>query len=169
MNRRIKIALFACLTILVVGPELFGHETAAHRRPNSLWLVIDDMGADFSCYGETLIETPNIDRLAREGTRFTNAFLTAPVCSVARSSLITGMYQTTIGANNHLSGRGRRKIDLPGKVVPIPLLFQKTGYTTTNGAYPKKSKGLGKTDYNFEWDQTIYDGGILAERNEGRP
>ena len=169
MNRRHKIALFAYLTILVVGPGLFSREVAAHRRPNILWLVIDDMGADFSCYGEKLIETPHIDRLAREGTRFTNAFLTAPVCSPARSSLITGMYQTTIGANNHLSGRGKRKIHLPGKVVPIPVLFQKAGYTTTNGAYPKKSKGPGKTDYNFEWDRAIYDGGVLAERKEDRP
>jgi arylsulfatase A-like enzyme len=161
--------ILSLLTALAVGPVLLGRENTVRPQPNILWLVIDDMGADFSCYGETLIETPHIDRLAREGTRFTNAYLTAPVCSPARSSLITGMYQTTIGANNHLSGRGKRRIHLPGKVVPVPILFQKAGYTTTNGNYPKKSKGLGKTDYNFEWDRTMYDGGALAERNEGRP
>ncbi|MGY8719711.1 MAG: sulfatase-like hydrolase/transferase, partial [Verrucomicrobiia bacterium] len=75
----------------------------AAERPNILWLVIDDMGLELSCYGEHVIETPNIDRLARDGTRFTNAFLTSPVCSTARSSMITGMYQTTIGAHNHQS------------------------------------------------------------------
>ena len=125
--------ILSLLTTLAVGHVLSGRENTVRPRPNILWLVIDDMGADFSCYGETLIETPHIDRLAREGTRFTNAFLTAPACSPARSSLITGMYQTTIGANNHLSGRGKRKIHLPGKVVPVPVLFQKAGYTTTNG------------------------------------
>jgi len=57
--------------------------------------VVDDMSADFSCYGETLIRTPHVDRLAREGTRFAHAFVTAPVCSPCRSALITGMHQTS--------------------------------------------------------------------------
>lgn len=142
---------------------------AEQHRPNILWLVIDDMGIEFSCYGEEIIETPNIDRLAREGTRFENAFLTSPVCSTARSSLITGMYQTTIGAHNHQSGRGERKIHLPAGIIPIPTLFQQAGYTTTNGNFPKKPKGLGKCDYNFEWDRGIYDGGNLADRKADRP
>ena len=142
---------------------------AEPHRPNILWVVIDDMGPDFSCYGEKLIETPNIDRLVREGTRFENAFLTSPVCSTARSSMITGMYQTTIGAHNHLSGRGERKIHLPGQVVPIPVLFQRAGYTTTNGNYPEKSKGLGKCDYNFQWGHAMYDGNSLADRKTDRP
>ena len=107
----------------------------ATDRPNILWLVIDDMGLEFSCYGEQVIETPNIDRLAQDGIRFTNAFLTSPVCSTARSAMITGMYQTTIGAHNHQSGRGKRKIDLPGKVVPIPESFRKAEYYTANGDY----------------------------------
>ncbi|MFM7130496.1 MAG: sulfatase-like hydrolase/transferase, partial [bacterium] len=72
-------------------------------RPNILWFVVDDMSANFSCYGEKLIETPAVDRLAREGTRFANAFVTAPVCSPCRSALITGMYQTSIGAHHHRS------------------------------------------------------------------
>ena len=89
----------------LLGLSSLGTVTAKDGdRPNILWLVIDDMGADFSCYGKKVVETPNIDRLAREGTRFTHAFLTAPVCSTARSSMITGMYQTTIGAGNHLIG-----------------------------------------------------------------
>jgi arylsulfatase A-like enzyme len=156
------LGLFATLFLVVTA-------SAEQHRPNILWLVIDDMGPDFSCYGEKLIETPNIDHLAREGTRFENAFLTSPVCSTARSSMITGMYQTTIGAHNHLSGRGERKIHLPGQVVPIPTLFQQAGYTTTNGNYPEKSKGLGKCDYNFQWDRAMYDGSSLADRKTDRP
>src|SRR5262245_12933250 len=74
---------------------------AESQRPNVLWFVVDDMSANFSCYGEKLVQTPAVDRLAREGTRFANAFITAPVCSPCRSALITGMYQTSIGAHNH--------------------------------------------------------------------
>jgi len=141
-------------------------ESNAAQRPNILWLVIDDMGLEFSCYGEDLIETPHIDRLAREGTRFTNAFLTSPVCSTARSAMITGMYQTTIGAHNHQSGRGKRKIHVPGEVVPVPVLFQAAGYFTSNGDYPKKREGLGKNDYNFEWDESMYDAPYHGERDD---
>ena len=121
----------------------FSWHSNAADRPNILWLVIDDMGCEFSCYGEEVIETPNIDRLAREGTRFTNAFLTSPVCSTARSAMITGMYQTTIGAHNHQSGRGKRKIHLPGEVVPVPVLFQAAGYFYFKRGFPKEKGRTG--------------------------
>src|SRR5918994_15920 len=110
-----------------VGPVL------AADRPNIVWIVVDDMSANFGCYGEKLIETPNVDRLAREGTLFRKAFVTVPVCSPCRSALITGMYQTTIGAHQHRSGRGTEKIHLPADVVPVPVLFQKAGYYTCIG------------------------------------
>ena len=150
---------------------------SAAAQPNILWFVVDDMSAHFSCYGETLIQTPAVDRLAADGTRFTRAYVTAPVCSACRSALITGMYQTTIGAHHHRSGRGELKIHLPEDVAPVPALFQKSGYFTCIGsgltdldfrglpfgaAKGKKKAAssqarLGKTDYNFEWDAAIYD------------
>ena len=113
---------------------LFASATVAADRPNVLWFIVDDMSANFSCYGEKTIETPNVDRLAREGTRFANAFVTAPVCSPCRSALITGMYQTSIGAHHHRSGRGELKITLPDGVTPVPVLFQKAGYFTCIGS-----------------------------------
>ena len=67
-------------------------------RPNILWFVVDDMSANFSCYGEKTIRTPSVDRLAKAGLRFTRAYATSPVCSTFRSAMITGMYQTSIGA-----------------------------------------------------------------------
>ena len=159
------------------------------QRPNILWFVVDDMSANLSCYGETLIETSSVDRLAAEGTKFTRAYVTAPVCSACRSALITGMYQTTIGAHHHRSGRGEIKIHLPGGVEPVPAIFQRGGYFTCIGSglidldfrgLPygvgkggKNKKGgvnpgvrLGKTDYNFEWDPNIYDSHDWAERGE---
>jgi arylsulfatase A-like enzyme len=152
---------------------------AGAEKPNILWFVVDDMSANFSCYGETTIQTPHVDRLAREGTKFTNAFITAPVCSPCRSALITGMYQTSIGAHHHRSGRGTLKIHLPSGVEPVPALLQKAGYYTCIGSglpeitrAGKKGKGgggLGKTDYNFEWDAKIYDAADWAGRKAGQP
>jgi arylsulfatase A-like enzyme len=141
----------------------------AAERPNILWIVTEDMSPHFGCYGETSIQTPNVDRLAAEGTRFANAHVTAPICSISRSALITGMYQTSIGAQHHRSGRGTVKIHLPSGVVPVPQLFKDAGYWTCNGAWPQKGKAIAKTDYNFEWDPSIYDGNDWAARQPGQP
>ena len=54
--------------------------TTAVGRPNILWVVVDDMSANLGCYGEKTIQTPHLDRLALEGTRFANAYTTCPVC-----------------------------------------------------------------------------------------
>jgi arylsulfatase A-like enzyme len=157
------------LSILVIPHASFS------AQPNVLWFVVDDMSANFSCYGEKLIQTPAVDKLAAEGTKFTHAFVTAPVCSPCRSAMITGMYQTTLGSHHHRSGRGEMKIHLPEGVEPVPALFQKAGYFTCIGsgltqAKPKQGKkkggGLGKTDYNFEYEGTIYNSHDWAGRGE---
>jgi arylsulfatase A-like enzyme len=142
---------------------------AANERPNIVWIIVDDMSANFSCYGETLIQTPHVDQLARRGTRFTSAFVTAPVCSTCRSAFITGMYQTSIGAHHHRSGRGEQKIRLPDGVRPIPELFQNAGYHTSITGWPIRKGRLGKTDYNFEWDEKMYDGPDWSGRKPDQP
>ncbi|MGD9646912.1 MAG: sulfatase [Pirellulales bacterium] len=139
-------------------------------RPNIVWIFVDDMSANFSCYGEQLIETPHVDRLAREGARFPHAYVTAPVCSPCRSALITGCYQTSIGAHHHRSGRGIEKIHLPDAIEPVPALFQRAGYyTCIGGPLVGGKSNLGKTDYNFEWDESIYDGSDWSGRQPGQP
>ena len=167
-----KLFLFFSL-LLASGSSTFAADAP---RPNILWFVVDDMSANFSCYGEKLIQTPHVDHLAREGTRFSRAFTTGPVCSPSRSALITGMYQTSIGAHQHRSGRGTEKIHLPGGVQPIPALFQKAGYYTCIGdgltnrtQNPRTADALGKTDYNFEWDLKIYDAADWSGRKPGQP
>ena len=151
---------------------------AEQDRPNIVWIVVEDMSLPFGCYGEKDIHTPNVDALARAGLRFDRAFVTAPVCSTCRSAMITGMYQTSIGAHHHRSGRGQQKIVLPAGVKPVPLLFQQAGYFTANGSFtgmldkvasreaPRKA---GKTDYNFQYDQSIYDSHHFSHRQEGQP
>jgi len=136
--------------------------------PNILWIIVDDMSANFSCYGEKTIQTPHVDRLAKEGILFQKAFVTAPVCSPCRSALITGCYQTTLGAHHHRSGRGTLKIQLK-EAIPVPSLFQKAGYYTCIGGHGATGKTLGKTDYNFEWNRSIYDGNDWSGRKPGQP
>ena len=137
---------------------------------NIVWIIADDLSPDLSCYGSTEVSTPNIDRLAAEGARFTNAYVTCPVCSPSRSALITGMYQTSIGAHNHRSGRGKLKISLPGDVEPVPAILRRAGYYVSNGRLGDDGElARGKTDYNFEYPQDLYDGADWAGRADGQP
>ncbi|MEM6279483.1 MAG: sulfatase [Verrucomicrobiota bacterium] len=151
----------------------------ADDRPNILWILVDDMSANFSCFGETVIETPVVDQLAEEGVQFTRAYATSPVCSTFRSALITGMYQTSTGVHHHRSGRRDRRIQLPEGVRPIPELFQGAGYWTCLGSgLPNRdfrsqevesTSRMGKSDYNFDWDESIYDSNDWAGRADGQP
>ena len=160
----IKSILVLTLAFLGLWTEL-----RADTRPNIVWIIPDDMSANFSCYGETAIQTPHVDALARRGMKFTRAFVTAPVCSTCRSAFITGMYQTSIGAHHHRSGRGDQKIRLPKHIQLVPALFQKAGYHTSITGWPGSKGRLGKTDYNFEWDLSVYDGADWADRKPGQP
>jgi arylsulfatase A-like enzyme len=168
--RQLRFALaFAILQLAQAG---------AADRPNILWIVIDDMSANFSCYGEETIKTPHVDQMAREGVRFTRAYATSPVCSTFRSAMITGMYQTSIGSHHHRSGRGKHRIQLPEGVRPVPVQFKQAGYWTCIGSglpgFDKSLKAtsreqLGKTDYNFDWDKKMYDSHDWAGRKQGQP
>lgn len=171
--KRYFVLVGCAIVLLGVAPTVY-----ADQRPNILWIVVDDMSPNFSCYGEKTIETPHVDRLAREGLRFTRAYATSPVCSTFRSAMITGMYQTTIGSHHHRSGRGEHRIVLPEGVRPVPAIFQEAGYYTCIGSglpgkdasgNPTQSNRIGKTDYNFDWDPAIYDSHDWAGRAGGQP
>ena len=125
----------------------------AESRPNVLWIYLEDVSGWLSCYGETLIETPNFDRLAARGIRFDRFYTPAGVCSATRSATIVGAMQTSFGIHNHRSGRPDFRgqtmgaafddIRLPAGVEPLPVLMKKAGYFTFNQS--------GKDDYNFKW------------------
>ena len=168
-----RIPILSLISISCMGLAAFGE-----KRPNILWFVVDDMSANFSCYGENAIETPNVDKLAENGLLFTQAYATSPVCSTFRTALITGMYQNSIGAHHHRSGRGKNKIKLPEGVRPIPEIFQEAGYFTCIGSglknfdfrsLPTKTGRRGKTDYNFDWDTKIYDSHDWSKRIGNQP
>jgi len=140
----------------------------AKDRPNILWILSEDISPDLSCYGAPLVQTPNVDKLAGEGVRFTQAFTTGPVCSASRSAMITGMYQTSIGAHNHRSHRDDG-YTLPEPVRLITEFFREAGYFTANVKTAAPGvQGSGKTDFNFKFAKA-YDGSDWNERKASQP
>lgn len=140
-------------------------------RPNILWLIGEDFSPDLGCYGTKQVSTPNLDRLASEGMRFTNAYTTAPVCSASRSAFMTGMYQTTIGAHNHRSHRGDG-FQLPDGVRVLTEWMEDAGYFTDNVVtFPKAVgfKGTGKTDWNFTPPKKPFESKDWADLKEYQP
>ena len=96
MNMKFPILLLL-IALCVISTESHG---AAHARPNVVLLVVDDLGyADLSCIpdGADDVRTPNIDRLAERGVRFTQAYATAPICNASRIAIMTGRYQQRQG------------------------------------------------------------------------
>jgi arylsulfatase A-like enzyme len=104
------------------------------RRPNIVFILADDMGyADVSCYGRPDLVTPNIDRIAAQGTRFTQGYANSPVCTASRVAIITGRYQIRlpVGLEEPISPRTDRGIGLPPEHPTLPSLLRKAGYGTT--------------------------------------
>ena len=130
-------------------------EATAGKPPNILWIVADDICPDLGCYGNQLVVTPHIDRLASQGIRYTSAFTTAPVCSPSRSAFFTGMYQTSIGAQNHRSHR-EDGYELPKGVRLITDYFRQANYFTANlEKHGEPTGGSGKTDFNFKAEKAF--------------
>jgi arylsulfatase A-like enzyme len=141
---------------------------AANNKPNILWILSEDISPDLSCYGTRAVQTPNLDKLALEGIRFTNAFTTSPVCSASRSAMITGMFQTSIGAHNHRSHRDDG-YTLPEPVRLISEYFREAGYFTANVKTAAPGvRGSGKTDFNFKF-KNAFDGSDWNQRKPGQP
>jgi arylsulfatase A-like enzyme len=105
------------------------------RRPNIVFIVADDMGyADISCNGRRDFITPNIDRIAAQGTRFRQAYANSPVCTASRVAIITGRYQTRlqVGLEEPIAPPTTKPdIGLPPEHPTLPSLLKKVGYNTT--------------------------------------
>ena len=114
----------------------------APKKPNILWITCEDTSPYLGCYGDPHALTPNLDKLASEGSLYTQAFVTAPVCSPVRSCLITGVYATSLGTQ-HL----RSTVSPPVSIQPFPKYLRAAGYYCSNNS---------KEDYNFR-DPTIWD------------
>jgi arylsulfatase A-like enzyme len=117
------------------------------QRPNILWLVSEDNNPYLGCYGNKLVHTPTIDKLAAEGVLYENCFSSAPVCAPSRFTLITGMYATSCGPAEHMRAQGK----IPDVTRGFAAYLRDAGYYCTNNA---------KTDYNAPikmkdaWDES---------------
>ncbi len=130
---------------------------AAAERPNVLWLIGENLSHDLGCYGGRNVRTPNLDRLAAEGVRFTRAFATNPACAPSRSAFFTGMYQTTIDAH-HMRSHRSDDFRLPAGVRPITQRLRDAGYFTANiKTLGDNAVGTGKLDLNFVNEGPIYE------------
>ena len=122
-------------------------------RPNILWITCEDISPMLGCYGDVIAKTPNIDSFAQKSVKFTNAFSTASVCAPSRSTLVTGVYASSLGTQ-HL----RSEITIPKSIVPFPKLLKEVGYYVTNNY---------KEDYNFT-DTTIWNNSSNGAHWRGR-
>ena len=133
------------LGVLVMGRSSRAEAAggASADRPNILWVTCEDISANLGCYGDAYAVTPNLDRLAGQGVRYTNAFAPIGVCAPARSCLITGMYPPSIGTH-HMRCQGT----LPRGVKCFTEYLRQAGYYCSNNV---------KTDYNFKRPKSAWD------------
>ena len=119
---------------------------AAQSKPNVLFILADDLGwADLACYGSTLHETPNLDRLAESGMKFTCAYTAGAVCSPTRASIMTGQYPARVGITDYIPGLKveDRRLRAPEDLHQLPLDQVTIGEALRAGGY--------QTFYGGKW------------------
>ncbi len=127
----------------------------AGKLPNILWLTSEDNGPHLGCYGDKYADTPNLDGLAARGMIYTRAISNAPVCAPARTTIISGMYPTSTGAE-HM----RSMTNLPKSFKMYPVYLRELGYYCTNNS---------KEDYNLEKDGQVWNEGGRKATWANRP
>ena len=139
------VLLVHCVLAAAAAAAAAATATAtATERPNIVWISLEDITPMMGCYDDKYARTPMFDQLAAKGIRYTKAHSIAPVCSTSRSSIITGMYPSSLGTHHHRSNVGQP----PAFVKMLPNLMSDAGYYTTNNA---------KQDYNIggvRWHET---------------
>jgi uncharacterized sulfatase len=134
--------IYVCLFSFVFAMPLSTAQAESPDRPNILWLSTEDIGPQLGCYGYD-INTPELDKLAKNGLTYDMAWSTYPVCAPARTTIITGMYATALGAGNM-----RCAAIKPEGLELLPELMRKAGYYCTNAS---------KTDYNLLKVDNVWD------------
>ena len=114
----------------LIGPRVLLGGQKSSRKPNVVLIFTDDQGSiDLNCYGAKDLHTPNLDRLAREGTRFTQFYVGAPVCSPSRAALMTGRYPQRAGVPGNVSST-KGGAGMPAEQVTIAEMMKSAGYAT---------------------------------------
>lgn len=154
-----KNFLGCCLSIFLCLLKLNGEGQPLQGRPNILWIVSEDNSPFIGVYGDEFATTPNIDHFATQAVRYTNAFATAPVCAPSRSTLITGMYPSSLGTQ-HM----RSTYPVPSFVKFFPRYLREAGYYTSNNA----KKDYNTIDQPEAWDESS-NKATYKNRKPGQP
>ncbi|MCI0462799.1 MAG: arylsulfatase [Gemmataceae bacterium] len=120
-----------CVLALALVPSLTMQAAAPPQKPNVIFVLCDDLAQhDLGCYGQTKIKTPNLDQMAKEGVRFTQAYTGTSVCAPARATLMTGLHtgHCPIRANREIQPEGQKP--LPAGTYTVARLFKDNGYAT---------------------------------------
>ena len=154
-KRRTLLFPLALLGCLLVARFSIAETPAAAKGPNVLVILSDDVGwGDLGCYGATKIKTPNLDKLAGEGLRFTDAYASAAVCTPTRYSLLTGQYswrRDAVGLSRGVAN-GDSPLLIPVGTTTLPGIFKSAGYHT--GAVGKWHLGFGVSTPDYNKDLT---------------
>src|ERR1700750_45351 len=134
ISRRRFVQTTAASSLALAGSVFSRPTFAQSTKPNIVFVLADDLGyADVGCYGQRDYATPNIDRLAREGLRFTQSYSNSPDCSATRTALITGRYQARlpVGLEEPITPLSPKDVGLPPSHPTVASLLKKPGYGTT--------------------------------------
>jgi len=142
-------------------PGLIGCCGRVGARPNIIFIMTDDHASHaLSCYGSRINQTPNLDRIAREGMRFNNCFCTNSICAPSRAVILTGKY-------SHLNGVTDNRLTFDGTQQTFPKLLQQAGYLTAMiGKWHLKSEPTGFDYYNVLPGQGLYHDPVLKEKGQ---
>lgn len=132
MKNSVSIWVRSLMALGIAGLALSGSPGAAQTRPMNIITVVTDDQSRWSvgAYGNREVITPNMDRLAREGALFSNAFVTTPVCSPSRASFLTGLYPTRMGITDYIGLDALAGAGLPPETATWPEVLQEHGYAT---------------------------------------
>jgi arylsulfatase A-like enzyme len=171
LNKRAITSMLPVLAGAVLPFTALAQQAAKPVRPNILWISTEDFSPHLGCYGDPVAKTPNIDRLATQGTRYTNVFTTAAISAPCRAGIITGMYQTSIGCMHMRTTSYRRSVDNPVAFTAVPPHYVKafTEYLRAAGYYCTNND---KTDYQFAKDPvpaSIWDDCSKTAHYKNRP
>lgn len=174
ISRREFIKLSCATSSLFMLPSFLQKCNQTKKKPNIVFILADDLGwTDLGCYGSEFYETPNIDRLAQQGMKFTDAYAACPVCSPTRASILTGKYPARLHITDYIPGRENLacqpllqleiKEHLPHDEITLAEALKRHGYTSASiGKWHLGGEGSLPEDHGFDINIAGYHKGFPA-------
>ncbi len=155
---KLKNLIFICPVIMNVS--LSRAQNTPEQKPNIILIMAEDIGNDLACYDTKGVKTPTLDKLSADGILYNRFYTNSPICSPSRTSIMFGMYQTTVNGQNHRSNiKGKSGLHY------MTYYLRQAGYINLLGS-PVLDVKSSKTDVNVKLDETMFDKGT---RKPGQP